>query len=175
MNLQNVHYVRIDETGNMVDNALITNDNIFYIMKETWNFTEEEVRAKGFAPVWDSIRNIVNGDTDVDIEPGDIVKDEDGVFTQEWNEVNVSVEEKKFRFMELKRRTILYQSDWTQSADSPLSDELKTAWRDYRTLLRDLPGTIDWDTISSADEVVWPLQPGVEIPDPGEPLPDPTD
>tara|TARA_Y100000385_G_C12734201_1_gene484021 strand:+ start:97 stop:630 length:534 start_codon:yes stop_codon:yes gene_type:complete len=177
MNLQNVNYVPIDADGEMVDEHFITPDNIFYIMGGVdWSFTEEEVRAKGFAPVWDSIRNVVNGDTDVDVEPGNIVKDEDGNFTQEWDESTISILEKRYRFMERTRSNLLPASDWTQLADAALSDEDQAAWATYRQALRDLPSTIDWDTISSADEIVWPLLPGVTIPDPGEPDPvDPDD
>lgn len=172
MNLQNVNYIRIDENGDMIDSSYITNDNIFYIMKETWDFTEEEVRSKGYAPVEESIRDYLNGETDVDIEPGDIIKNEDGSFTQQWIEDTITVEEKRFRFMERKRLNLMLSTDWTQLIDSPMSEELKTAWANYRQQLRDLPTTVNWETIASTDEIVWPIAPGAEIPDPGEPLPD---
>jgi len=172
MNLQNVNYIRIDENGDMVDSTYISNENIHYIMKETWDFTEEEVRAKGYAPVYDSIRDYVNGDTDVDIAPGDIIKNEDGTFTQEWIEKSIDILEKRFRFMERTRLNLLPASDWTQLPDAPLSDAEKAEWATYRQQLRDLPDTIDWDTISHESEIEWPLIPGVVIPDPG-PDPDP--
>lgn len=40
------------------------------------------------------------------------------------------------------RNRLLAQSDWTQISDSPLSDEQKQAWVDYRQALRDLPSTL---------------------------------
>lgn len=46
----------------------------------------------------------------------------------------------------------LAQTDWTQMADSPLSDSDKTAWATYRQSLRDLtsatgfPHTMSWPT-----------------------------
>lgn len=172
MNLQNVNYVRIDENGDMIDAVYVSNENIHYIMKETWDFTEEEVRAKGYAPVYDSIRNYVNGDSHIDIVPGDIIKNADGTFTQEWVENPIDILEKRFRFMERKRLNELLSSDWTQLPDTPLSDADKAAWSTYRQQLRDLPDTIDWDTISHESEIEWPLIPGVVIPDPG-PDPDP--
>ena len=172
MNLQNVNYVKIDENGDMVDSTYISNDNIYYIMKETWDFTEEEVRAKGFAPVWDSIRTYVNGETNVDLEEGDIVKNEDGTFTQEWIERNIDLLEKRFRFMERTRQNLLPASDWTQLPDSPLSAEDKAAWATYRQQLRDLPNTVDWETVTHEGDINWPLQPGVVIPDPDEPAPE---
>ena len=37
------------------------------------------------------------------------------------------------------RSQLLAECDWTQTADSPLSDEDKAAWATYRQELRDLP------------------------------------
>ena len=55
-----------------------------------------------------------------------------------------------------KRNTLLVSSDWTQYTDSPLDDEVKTAWATYRQQLRDLP-----ETVSDADlaEPTWPEAP----------------
>jgi hypothetical protein len=38
----------------------------------------------------------------------------------------------------IERNDLLLKSDWTQGADSPLSDEMKLAWRAYRQALRDM-------------------------------------
>jgi hypothetical protein len=40
-----------------------------------------------------------------------------------------------------ERNALLDSSDWTQGNDSPLDDEAKTSWAEYRQLLRDLPAT----------------------------------
>lgn len=37
------------------------------------------------------------------------------------------------------RRIALQASDWTQMADSPLSDEKKAEWAAYRQALREMP------------------------------------
>ena len=42
-----------------------------------------------------------------------------------------------------ERNAKLAESDWTQYADSPLSDEVKAEWAVHRQLLRDLPDTTD--------------------------------
>ena len=42
-----------------------------------------------------------------------------------------------------KRNELLKASDWTQGADSPLSDEQKGEWKTYRQQLRDLPKKYD--------------------------------
>jgi hypothetical protein len=49
----------------------------------------------------------------------------------------------------------LSDSDWTQISDTPLSQEQKQEWADYRQALRDLPQTFE-----SADQVTWPVPPG---------------
>ena len=41
------------------------------------------------------------------------------------------------------RNNLLAQCDWTQSADSPLSDSKKDEWKTYRQKLRDLTKTAD--------------------------------
>ena len=38
-----------------------------------------------------------------------------------------------------ERDRLLVESDWTQSPDSPLTDEKKKEWATYRQSLRDLP------------------------------------
>jgi len=51
------------------------------------------------------------------------------------------------------RNQLLSQCDWTQLPDSPLTDEQKQAWRDYRQALRDLPDMCD------PNNPVWPIAP----------------
>lgn len=53
-----------------------------------------------------------------------------------------------------KRDVYLSRSDWTQGADSPLTDAQKTEWATYRQALRDIT-----ETYSSIDDVVWPTKP----------------
>ena len=56
-----------------------------------------------------------------------------------------------------KRLRLLAKCDWTQTADSPLSDTKKAEWQTYRQALRDLPDSADsWATIN---DIVWPNQP----------------
>ena len=57
------------------------------------------------------------------------------------------------------RRTIkLKNTDWTQGADSPLSNSKKAEWQTYRQALRDFPANLNgsWTT---RDDVVWPSEP----------------
>ena len=54
-----------------------------------------------------------------------------------------------------KRNMLLTASDWTQGADSPLTDAKKAEWATYRQALRDVPANnasatghkaVDWPT-----------------------------
>lgn len=47
----------------------------------------------------------------------------------------------------------LADSDWTQIPDSPLNEEQKAAWAEYRQALRDLPDSYD------GGDIVFPVQP----------------
>lgn len=59
-----------------------------------------------------------------------------------------------FTLVLAQRNSLLAASDWTQLPDSPLSDEEKTAWSEYRQQLRDMPSSF-----TTVDEVVWPKAP----------------
>ena len=51
------------------------------------------------------------------------------------------------------RDHLLKESDWTQSADSPLTDSKKQEWATYRQALRDFPtGWTPADTVNFPDE-----------------------
>jgi hypothetical protein len=54
--------------------------------------------------------------------------------------------------MKIHRNDLLTQSDWTQTADNPISN--KAAWATYRQQLRDFPAT--W---TPADTVEFPDPP----------------
>ena len=56
--------------------------------------------------------------------------------------------------MKDQRNVLLVQSDWTQVADSPLTDSKKAEWVTYRQQLRDFPAT--W---TPADTANFPDQP----------------
>ena len=168
MNYKSVHYTMIDENGDRSSDVLITADNMFYIMGSTWNFKLEDCLAAGYAPILGSDREYENGEGAYEINPGDVTKNEDGSFTQQWNEGIIPIEEKRARFMERTRLNLLSQTDWTQTLDSPLGDAERAEYAAYRQALRDLPNSIDWDTIESEEEITWPREPGVVEPTPEE-------
>lgn len=61
-------------------------------------------------------------------------------------EKNMSIE--RLANVRARRNSILAASDWTQASDSPLSQQLKDKWKQYRQELRDLPdsGKPYWPT-----------------------------
>ena len=53
----------------------------------------------------------------------------------------------KYNALRYDRDKLLKESDWTQMADSPLTDIKKQEWQVYRQALRDLPQTVDINNI----------------------------
>lgn len=56
--------------------------------------------------------------------------------------------------IEIKRKTLLQQSDWTQIPNNPLTVEQQQAWADYRQQLRDITSQSGYPF-----NVVWPTPP----------------
>jgi len=54
------------------------------------------------------------------------------------------------------RNKLLETSDWTQMNDSPLTNELKTAWATFRQELRGLTDVDAWPNLANDD---WPVAP----------------
>ena len=54
-----------------------------------------------------------------------------------------------------KRDKLLAETDWTQLPDSPLSEDLREAYRVYRQALRDIPSQEGFPA-----SIVWPDPPG---------------
>lgn len=61
--------------------------------------------------------------------------------------------ESKWRVIREKRNRLLFECDWTQLSDSPLSVEKKEEWAIYRQELRDIT------SYPSPDSVIWPNEP----------------
>jgi hypothetical protein len=69
----------------------------------------------------------------------------------------ITTDDEKLSAIRAKRDGLLVASDWTQFADSPLTDEKKKEWQTYRQALRDMPekGCTD------LDNPCWPIIPKV--------------
>jgi hypothetical protein len=80
-----------------------------------------------------------------------VVKDENGVSIVA---DPVKVTDKQWEQVRADRNRRLAECDWTQFVDSPLSQELKNAWSEYRQALRNIPSTNTDPT-----QVAWPTPP----------------
>tara|TARA_Y100000401_G_scaffold108969_1_gene104727 strand:- start:332 stop:583 length:252 start_codon:yes stop_codon:yes gene_type:complete len=65
----------------------------------------------------------------------------------------------KIYWIELRenRDRKLQASDWTQLPDSPLTEEKKTEWADYRTALRNVPNNLRDHANYISDEESYPF------------------
>lgn len=80
----------------------------------------------------------------------------DGVWAAQWEQKDTPGRESAQTMLAKRRRmdrdSLLAKCDWTQIADVPLTEEQKTAWKDYRQALRDVtsqpsfPWRVDWPT-----------------------------
>jgi hypothetical protein len=61
--------------------------------------------------------------------------------------------ERQWNFIREERNRMLVETDWTQLADVPLSEEKKNAWKIYRQALRDT--TLQKDP----HNIIWPIKP----------------
>lgn len=70
--------------------------------------------------------------------------------------------EKEFRSM---RNHLLLYSDWTQLDNSPLSEEKRIEWEQYRQILRDLPQNFeDFESaVKDKNHPIWPQNPEKNI------------
>lgn len=62
--------------------------------------------------------------------------------------------ELKWDKIRTQRNQLLWETDYTQLPDTPISTEKKTEYTTYRQQLRDLP-----QQTSSPDDIVWPTRP----------------
>jgi hypothetical protein len=76
--------------------------------------------------------------------------------TKELEDIPVNVD--YTYWMKQRRKLELIDSDWTQGADSPLSDSKKAEWQTYRQQLRDLPSNYS-SAITDRDSISWPTKP----------------
>lgn len=88
----------------------------------------------------------------VDFVKGKYVLIED---IQKKKEYMLQLFQEKLDAVRNQRNLLLKESDWTQGADSPLSDTQKLAWKTYRQKLRDITKTIS----VSQQNVTWPTLP----------------
>lgn len=82
---------------------------------------------------------------------------------KEQEELEIARELERDYLQELRiiRNSKLSESDWSQMPDSPLSEDKKNEWREYRQELRDLPENIadPKPLVLNLDDPSWPTNP----------------
>ena len=63
-------------------------------------------------------------------------------------------EEDRMAYLRHIRDLLIGLTDWTQAADSPLSEQQQAAWAAYRQALRDLPSVY-----AGEGPIPWPVAP----------------
>ena len=87
------------------------------------------------------------------------------ILTKKWNGSSVVdytppyVENENANAVRAERNRLLLESDWTQSADSPLSDSKKTEWATYRQALRDMMASYTDSESNTVENTTFPTQP----------------
>lgn len=103
---------------------------VFILHPSSANYKVED----GVLSVWDADGNAITWDADA---------------------VNAKADEIALSNLRSLRNMRLLECDWTQGADSPLSDTDKAAWATYRQQLRDIMTS----GATHEDDVVWPTKP----------------
>ena len=70
------------------------------------------------------------------------------------DELEILILESHKNFIRQERDKKLSESDWTQSSDSPLTEQKRNEWKTYRQELRDMV-----NNINNISEVSWPVKP----------------
>ncbi len=124
-----------DDTGNIL---------------QTGNCSPSQFSVKG----WDGV-TAIECTNDVADDTHEYVN---GEFVLLPGPTDAEINEKVLKEVRLERTLLLQDCDWTQATDSPLSTSDKTAWADYRQLLRAITDNIGSDVLS-IDDVVFPTPP----------------
>jgi hypothetical protein len=69
-------------------------------------------------------------------------------------ELEVFILDSHKNFIRQERDKKLLECDWTQSSDSPLTEQKRNEWKTYRQELRDMV-----NNINNITEVSWPVKP----------------
>ena len=141
--------------------------------KDVYSYHPETGEYMGIAKAWESplepgVYHIPANATEV--EPPEADEEHQAIWNGEaWDVVEFPkpepeepkqpTHEELLEMIRSIRNIKLAECDWTQLPDAPLNDEQKQAWQAYRQALRDLPQVIDMESISSLDDVVWPIKP----------------
>tara|TARA_B110000503_G_scaffold12801_1_gene17427 strand:+ start:14412 stop:14972 length:561 start_codon:yes stop_codon:yes gene_type:complete len=171
-------FIKIDEDGNPIESP-ISHENMEYVL-DTKDITEDLLAANGFAVIlYDNQPNPKTVGEHQEFYQGNIEKNEDGTIEQRWIITEISKAEKYKRWVDGPRQFKFIMTDWTQLNDAPLTAEQVAAWAAYRSELRNITDTLDWDNLHKPADITWPTAPGpitaIEAPKWLDVPPDPTE
>jgi hypothetical protein len=144
-------YIKIDDDNNIVNHPVLE-DNLKDVL-EVSHLDDDILKNAGYV----RFERAIDSESGVTIHSTDYFMDTDGIVRNKATVREFTHEEKLDKYIRNRRSYLLVASDWTQSADSPLSAEKKQEWANYRQALRDL--TNDYPTIDTQDSIVWPIEP----------------
>jgi hypothetical protein len=116
-------------------------------------------KYKDFAVEADAVSHVATYGGFVVPDPGGntsywVVDAEAQTVTNNQDQADADTLARSWTFLRRERNALLVSSDWTQGADSPLTDEAKAEWATYRETLRNLPA----NTPDPANPT-WPTPP----------------
>lgn len=75
---------------------------------------------------------------------------------EQWvKDLNCAEGDRKLLAIRTHRTQLLFDSDWTQVLDSPLSEQKRSEWANYRQQLRDIIETYS----NNIDAIIFPDKP----------------
>lgn len=125
-----MYYINFDENGNQAECKLLDSAP----EESGWYEAGEDIMGKRF--------KLINGEVK-SMTQEEIEAENSALFSQA-----VMVDLRKERDYRLSL------CDWTQGADSPLSESKKQEWATYRQALRDFP-----DSVVNIENPEWPVPP----------------
>ena len=144
-------YIKLDQDGNPVNHPML-GSNLKDVLEVDY-LDEATLKKHGYA-VFERAAEAENG---VTIHSTDYYVDTDGVVRNRATVREFTQNELTDRFIRSRRSYLLVASDWTQAADSPLSEAKKAEWATYRQALRDL--TSAYPNVQEEGDVTWPTEP----------------
>jgi hypothetical protein len=142
-------YVKLE--NNIIVSNIVIESNLVAAFPE---FNPDTPELVGFKEVLDIVPEVTN--MQIFEQQGYSLKD-DGTVSWDYVITDVTQEDLIENLIRRRRSFDLAASDWTQTADAPLTAEKKAEWANYRQALRDLPSqylTLTFDT-----EIIWPTKP----------------
>jgi hypothetical protein len=147
-----MYYIKIDEDKKPVGYPILT-ANLQQVLEVSC--IDQEILDK-FGYVKFEQTAIPTGNVHVE-DTHDYYLDADGIARNRLSVREFTQDELIEVHIRNRRSFLLVKSDWTQSADAPLTAEKKAEWAEYRQKLRDLPS--EFPDVKTDADVEWPVEP----------------